>query len=296
MTALFIIGGIIALIVVLLHFSVRADCAVSSGKPFELRVKWLWFTLYPAKPRKHRLRRFLAKFRRKKKPAQPVAEATDSIPEPVFEPEAEPPDVEPAASAVTAAQTAKAGKAAEKERKTLLRREKKLEKQLAKERKKQGKASRTGGKLEQLKALWEKLLPYLQTAGRYTRRTLKTIRFTGLEVHLTAGKEDAYESAMLYGKLNAALFNLLGIVASIFTVRVKSADVACVFNENKFAYAVRGTVKIRPSALIAISFSLGIRLLAVYLKQRRAAKRARKHEEQNTKKQKFKETELLTNE
>ena len=48
---LYILLGIIALIVILLHFSVRATIKASK-QGAEIKVKWLFFTLYPRKPKK----------------------------------------------------------------------------------------------------------------------------------------------------------------------------------------------------------------------------------------------------
>ena len=48
---LYILLGIIALIVILLHFSVRATIKASK-QGVDIKVKWLFFTFYPRKPKK----------------------------------------------------------------------------------------------------------------------------------------------------------------------------------------------------------------------------------------------------
>lgn len=66
---------------------------------------------------------------------------------------------------------------------------------------------------------------------KYFKKLLKAIRFTDTRIVLDVGKEDAYESAMLYGKVQAGLFNTIAILASVFTVKLKKADVNCIFDE-----------------------------------------------------------------
>nr|HNX64383.1 hypothetical protein [Oscillospiraceae bacterium] len=50
MTALYIIGGIILLIAILLNIPVRAELSYINSE-FDAKVKYLWFTLYPVKER-----------------------------------------------------------------------------------------------------------------------------------------------------------------------------------------------------------------------------------------------------
>ena len=93
---------------------------------------------------------------------------------------------------------------------------------------------------------------------------------------LDVGKEDAYEAAMLYGKMQAGLFNTIAILAGVFTVKLKKADVNCIFDEKKFGYDVHTLVRVRPSTLIAIGFCTGVNFLKIYLSGRRKKKRAAK--------------------
>ena len=60
---------------------------------------------------------------------------------------------------------------------------------------------------------------------------------------------------MLYGKVQDGLFNTIAILAGVFTVKLKKADVNCIFDEKKFGYDVHTIVRVRPSTLIAIGFS-----------------------------------------
>ena len=131
-------------------------------------------------------------------------------------------------------------------------------------------------KFYELKAQYKKVKPYIPMGWKYFKKLLKAIRFTDTRIVLDVGKEDAYESAMLYGKVQAGLFNTIAILASVFTVKLKKADVNCIFDEKKFGYDVHTLVRVRPSTLIAIGFCTGVNFLKIYLSGRRKKKRAAK--------------------
>lgn len=131
-------------------------------------------------------------------------------------------------------------------------------------------------KFYELKAQYKKVKPYIPMGWKYFKKLLKAIRFTDTRIVLDVGKEDAYEAAMLYGKVQAGLFNTIAILAGVFTVKLKKADVNCIFDEKKFGYDVHTLVRVRPSTLIAIGFCTGVNFLKIYLSGRRKKKRAAK--------------------
>ncbi|WP_417120107.1 hypothetical protein, partial [Ruminococcus bicirculans (ex Wegman et al. 2014)] len=131
-------------------------------------------------------------------------------------------------------------------------------------------------KFYELKAQYKKVKPYIPMGWKYFKKLLKAIRFTDTRIVLDVGKEDAYEAAMLYGKVQAGLFNTIAILAGVFTVKLKKADVNCIFDEKKFGYDVHALVRVRPSTLIAIGFCTGVNFLKIYLSGRRKKKRAAK--------------------
>ena len=76
--------------------------------------------------------------------------------------------------------------------------------------------------------------------------------------------------------MQAGLFNTIAMLAGIFTVKLKKADVNCIFDEKKFGYDVHTIIRVRPSTLIAIAFCMGVNFLKIYLSGRRKKKRAAK--------------------
>ena len=131
-------------------------------------------------------------------------------------------------------------------------------------------------KFYELKAQYKKVKSYIPIGWKYFKKLLKAIRFTDTRIVLDVGKEDAYEAAMLYGKVQAGLFNTIAILAGVFTVKLKKADVNCIFDEKKFGYDVHTLVRVRPSTFIAIGFCTGVNFLKIYLSGRRKKKRAAK--------------------
>ena len=296
---LWILLGIIAVIVILLHFSITAQIDLNK-KGFDLKVRYMFFDIYPRKPKKK-------KQKRSKKAELPedsfddFEEFEDNIEEslPVPQTEAKPEKIEKneADENVSVAEVedkqediydidtdtnVEAG-AEDKPEEITVKQEKKgfvgklFHKKDKGEKKPVSKSKeKKKSKFYELKAQYKKVKPYIPMGWKYFKKLLKAIRFTDTRIVLDVGKEDAYESAMLYGKVQAGLFNTIAILAGVFTVKLKKADVNCIFDEKKFGYDVHTLVRVRPSTLIAIGFCTGVNFLKIYLSGRRKKKRAAK--------------------
>lgn len=294
--ALYIILGIIALIVILLHFSVRVTLKAKTGeKPF-FEVKYLFFTIFPRKPKKHKN----GKETKEENKEQYKSEFTDEDIEKLLEnaqaidTEEEKTDEKPAAELIEVKEETAASEASEIAEQAD---EAEAEKNKAEAAKVSEEQPEESG-LTKLKSKFLMIKPYIPMAWKYFRKILKTIRITKLDIEITSGKEDAYEAAMMYGKLNAALYNVIALLSRIFTVRVlKKTKVNCVFNEKTFEYDVSTVVLVRPSTLIAIAFCVGVNFLRIFIPQKfRAWRKKRREEKENKRKLKNTETELLKNE
>ena len=268
---LYILLGIIALIVILLHFSVRATIKASK-QGVDIKVKWLFFTFYPRKPKKPK--------KPKKKKGEPDAVPEQTAEQPdlsengieQFIKEAEEVQKQTAAEE----KTEETQDTAAKEEAATAKSEKKdnkKEKKKAKEPKPKEKPEKEKGKLAQLKDKFNAIKPYIPTGWKYFKKLLKKIRFTNIEADVTVGKEDAYEAAVWYGKVQGILFGLFGWLSCIFTVKLKHVDVHCRFNEKITDGEISLKVKVRPSTMIHIAFCLGFNFLRIWLRQRRERKR-----------------------
>lgn len=267
---LYILLGIIAFIVILLHFSVRATIK-ASRQGVDIKVKWLFFTLYPRKPKKPK--------KPKKKKGEP-----ETPPETAQQPELSENGLEQFIKEAEEVQkdttveekTEKTDDTVIKE-KTVSTESETVKTKTKKKKDKQPKTSEETtekkGKIAQLKDKFKAIKPYIPTGWKYFKKLLKKIRFTNITADVTVGKEDAYEAAVWYGKVQGILFGLFGWLGSIFTVKLKRVDVHCKFNEKVTDGEIFLKVKVRPSTMIHIAFCLGINFLRIWLRQRRERKR-----------------------
>lgn len=280
---LYILLGIIAFIVILLHFSVRATIRASK-QGVDIKVKWLFITLYPRKPKKP-----------KKKKGEPEVPPETT----------EQPDLSENALEEFIKEAEKTQEETKVEEKTEVRDDVKVEEETVStesetvktKKEKHKKEHETvneektekKGKLAQLKDKYKAIKPYIPMGWKYFKKVLKKIRFTNITADVTVGKEDAYEAAVWYGKVQGIIFGAVGWLSSIFTVRLKKIDVHCKFNEKITDGEIYLKVKVRPSTMIHIAFCMGINFLHIFLKQRRERKRRikalRKKREQQLKSQ-----------
>lgn len=299
---LWILLGIIAVIVIMLHFSVTVHLKGGTDGSFDLRITYMGITVYP-RPQKNKKRKKVknkdagqdhalydeepsifddsledelsadtdkAEENAALESSEEVCETAEATDE-AYVPEEN--------TAVEELSAEKSGKVRDKKRIKAERAEEKKRRKLEKAEEKSRKKSE--GKLAELKKKYAAVKPYLPMGWKYFKKLLKTIRFTKTKINITVGKEDAYESAMFYGKIQAALFNLLAVIAGIFTLKIKEANVSCAFNEKKFEAEGETVVRLRPSAVIAIAFCVGVNFLMIYLPQRKRKKKALKRKEQD---------------
>ncbi len=296
--ALWIILGIIAFIVILLHFSIRVYVDASKDC-VDIKAKYLFFTVYkmntaekknaPPEDKKEKKK----KAPEKAQPEEKLEESkTVSLDELDKLDEEEDADTEPEKGQSDAAdaeekpqkQIKQKAKKLTKEQKQALKEKKKLENELKKAEKEAQKTEKKqqGGKLDKLKEKYLFFKPFIPPTLKYTKKLLKKIRFKKFELELYTAKEDPAESAIFYGKLQPIVFNVLALIGGIFTLKVKRADITCGFFEKKLDFHVKTVVCVRPSSVIAIAFCLGCKLARLFLpgwwKRRSARKKAEKAE------------------
>ncbi|MBQ8965674.1 hypothetical protein [Ruminococcus sp.] len=306
---------IILVIVILLHFSLTIYVKGGTGGEFVIKAKYLFFTLYPRKPKPEKEKK---KKRRKEKeedfeddlteetelPADTYedTEGEVSVQEAAAEEKPEAVATEDtAAEEETAAEDKPDEPAAEekppkkKGRKFLKKKDKSDKKEDKKKDKEEG-GGKLKGKIDELKRKWEFIKPYIPPAWKYTKKLLKAIRIEDVKINIDTGKEDAAESATFYGKLQAALFNGLNVLAMIFTLKVKEANVNCLFNEKRLDAEGEATVRVRPSTVIAIAFCLLWCCGKIFIPYKFRQWRKRKRKEKEAKKKQAEKAELLTEE
>ena len=114
-----------------------------------------------------------------------------------------------------------------------------------------------------MKAKYLKYKPYIPLAWKTVRRLLKTIRIRIDSAEVRVGREDAHEAAIYYGAVQGAIAGLLTPLAEFFTLSVKNCNVECAFTENTISGKCDFSVRVRPSALIAIAVCAGVNFLKI---------------------------------
>lgn len=130
-----------------------------------------------------------------------------------------------------------------------------------------------------VKEIIDEYKPYLPVAKKALRKLLKMIRFYDLDLSLTVGDEDAYKAAMKFGKINALVYSAIALLCCAFTVSIKHTEINCNFDSSKTYASVATTVKVRPSAVLALAIYLGINYLKIRHNQNEKEKLLNKEKE-----------------
>lgn len=131
------------------------------------------------------------------------------------------------------------------------------------------KPEKTGPSLLEQFNEYKKFLP----AGKKAlRKLLKLIRFYKLNLSLSVGNEDPYKAGLNFGRINAAVYSLLGLLCSVFTVTIDSTDITCDFEHKAFDFRFSTFIYVRPSAVVALAAYLGV----IYLRFRISKKKLEK--------------------
>lgn len=96
----------------------------------------------------------------------------------------------------------------------------------------------------------------VQLAFELLKEPLKKLggkaRIDDLKIDFAAADEDAYEAAMLYGKVNAAVYNALSAVRCFVSVSVTGIKIDCLFNTpaEKCRWDGECKIRLRPASLL----------------------------------------------
>ena len=282
--ALYIILGIILAIYIILRLSVTVSYHANSvTDEIKLSAKWLWFTIYPRPDKPSKTIKIKSKKNKKKskKSKQTFEENLSEIEEEFTEYTEDELDEKISSLEKELERQEQNVKQASEIPKT----DKKINAEKAKneknkkeknEKSEKDKPQENGlkAKINNIRRRWGIYKDFIPMTWKSFRSLLKQIRFYDTEIEITAGKDDAYDAAMNYGRLNAVLFHGLGVVGTIFTLfKPKRAEVKCVFDKKVFEYEISGKIKVRPSTVLGIVIVFGIKFLYLFLKKRHKAKK-----------------------
>ncbi len=130
-------------------------------------------------------------------------------------------------------------------------------------------ADDSGGKLDGIKEKLEEYLQYVPIAKKALKKLLKLIRFYDLELYLAVGDVNAHKAGENFGKINALVYSVLGLLCTAFTVKIKHTQIDCVFDEKKLDAQLKTVIKARPSAVVCLAIYLGINYLKITHKNKK---------------------------
>lgn len=130
------------------------------------------------------------------------------------------------------------------------------------------KGKRAGVNREQIFYALEKLPPIL---GRALRRTGRSVRFQPLKVYVLVAGGDPADTALLYGRLEAALHGALPVLERAVRIRDRDVRLFLDFSAREMDVIADVGVSLRPGSLVWIALRAGGSLLKWFLGFRRLA-------------------------
>ncbi len=229
MTAIIVISAIILVFAFLLNMKIKAEISYLDSK-FNFKVKYLCFTIFPFKEKKAKKE----KIKKKKKESKKVhTEETEVSP-----------NNEQTETAEQEYQTDHTEAKAETENKN-----KKKPKEPISE------------KLDKLFDIIEKVRIIWSVSKRHLIKIFRHIYIEEFMIDFIIGDEDAYTAAMNYGKINAAVYNLINFIRTFFTVTIKTVDIVCDFDSKKSVYDFSTKITVKPSTILSAVFGILFGLL-----------------------------------
>ncbi len=280
--ALYIIIGIILAVYIILRLSVTVSYhANSRTNEIKMSAKWLCIDIYPRPDKPSKTIKIKNRKKKSKKSNKTFKEDISEIEEEFVEISEDELDdriksleKELERQEQNVKQASEIPKTDKKTNAEKAKNEKNKKKKIEKSEKDKPQENGLKAKVNNIRRRWGRYKDFVPMTWKSFRKLLKQIRFYDTEIEITAGKDDAYDAAMQYGRLNAVLFHGLGVVGTVFTLyKPKRAEIKCVFDKKVFEYEISGKIKIRPSTVLGIIIVFGVKFLYLFLKKRHKAKK-----------------------
>ena len=236
-----VLAALIAIIVILLHISVRVYIEADNNR-LDVKVKYLGFELYKLSlPDKSETE--------SDKPHEGTAPEPES-------PEIELSEIPEVDSTVGEKVDSEPEPQPEKEPDEPQKSEKKAE-------------EKTDGGDPSLLDKFNAVKKYIPAGKKAFRKLLKLIRFYDLRLELTVGNDDPYKAGLNFGRINAVAYSVLGLLCCLFSVKIEHAEIKCDFEKKVTEFYAKTAIYVRPSAVLALAAYVGI----YYLKIRKSLKK-----------------------
>jgi len=251
MTGWIIFGCIVLFLIILFRQSVTVT--VDYENKLDIKVKFLFFTIYPTKPKKQKKKKPEKKNKAVKKKETGVkadeseasAEETDASSDSTDNPEAD------------------AEKVSDK-----------------KQKKEKGKFT-----LDDV----QMIMDYVESAWPPIKKLFKKIRWYDVYVDWVVASDDAAKTALMYGGICSFLYPFFKWLTTYFTAHVKEVNIEPDFSKEKQDIFIYFVLNLRLSTALACVLWLAWRVLKTYLKYNQSsssAQKAKKKPNKKVKKQK----------
>jgi hypothetical protein len=112
----------------------------------------------------------------------------------------------------------------------------------------------------------EFVLSLLRSVIKPTVHLLKHTRITKLSLYMTVCGEEADETAITFGGISTGIYNLLGHLDNLITLKVKSVDIIPDFVSDEAKYDISFKVKLRFCHIIGALISMIVKFLVNTIK------------------------------
>ena len=92
-------------------------------------------------------------------------------------------------------------------------------------------------------------------------KIFKAFHFQDLYIDFVISDEDAYDCALKYGKYSGMVYNIIGFLSTVFTVRLKTVDIGCGFGLSKSKWDASCRIFFRAGSMVIA----GLWFLITYL-------------------------------
>lgn len=240
MTVLIIIAAVIGLIVLLLNFPVRVLVSFRDGKAV-IRVKYLFIDIFPGKERPE-IPPGPEKKRKKRKRTE------DNLPQEkrsAADGDGSVQEVQTPQDARLQEETDTSGSEKEPQ-------EDNSPHESEERKEKEPLMTRINSFLDGLNEKKQAFQLLWELCFGPVKKLLLKIRIDSVVIDFAAADEDAYNAAMLYGRMNAAVWNIIGWLKAMTHIKINSVRVDCLFDEPKEKTRYDGScvVKLRPASVV----------------------------------------------
>ncbi len=242
MTALIVIAAVILLFALLLHIKVRAEIRYIGGN-LDFKIKFLFFTVYPVKKKNRKRSKKTKPEKMKKSKKKDISASMEGTASGDAGGDTAGENTSPGISEGTE-DTEKTGTADD-------------------EKKKKEKLS---DKLDRLSELIEKAKLIWGFSNKWLKKIFTHVYLDNLFIDFIIAGEDAHKTAVTYGAVNAALYNVIQAVGLLFPITVKTVDIACDFDRKEPVYDCGVNITMRPSTALSAAFGILFGFIANYKK------------------------------